>query len=547
MGRIGPYRISELLGRGGMGYVFAATDGRLRREVAVKLMRENVGTTADAKRRFVAEARSMAAITHDNVATIFEVGLHRGMPLMAMERLRGHPLSDETRPGTTFEVARILTVAIDVARGLEAAAEQGIVHRDIKPANLWVDERTGRHKILDFGLAVDGHAVKSLTSSTSVVGSPGYLSPEQARSDVVDHRTDLYSLGVILYQMSTGQLPLVAKDIASQLIAILCHAPIPPTRHRPDLPTPLERFILRLLEKEPGDRFGTATEVVRAAERLKDELASGSTARFPALTVTDTAAASKPRAKPGKRTPAVEPEQAAAASRRPGSSRKPATKIHYWATAGTVAVAGLLFAIWQPWQSRRSASAVKPSVAANNSSDQTTSANSSPAVARVDRGNRIDGDALATATRAEAKDMATAAATNSTPQTLKPWTITDSVEHPKRVPAGHALSLRIRVMNDAGSDSVDVQSVRRLPQAAQIQTFVVPETGQPQPLGYPLRLRGRRLPEAGQTSEIDVQLWTAGMEPGEKRLRIDLQTPDGRSVSSTETTLKIDAAESDDG
>lgn len=221
LGRLGPYRIVGLLGQGGMGEVFQAQDGRLKRTVALKVMNKKFAATANSRKRFIEEARSMAAVHHDNVATIFEVGVHNGMPFLAMEMLKGQSLLDGMAGKRQFPWRDVVRVAREVAAGLAAANECGIIHRDIKPGNIWLEEPSGRAKILDFGLALAGN--DHLSPRNSVIGSPGYLSPEQARHEPVDDRTDLDALGVVLYQMVTGGLPVTAKSMSGQFIAIICH------------------------------------------------------------------------------------------------------------------------------------------------------------------------------------------------------------------------------------------------------------------------------------------------------------------------------------
>ena len=218
IGRLGPYRVTGLLGKGGMGQVFVAEDGRLKRRVALKVMNQKFAATPNSKKRFVEEARAMAAVHHDNVATIFEVGLRSGMPFIAMEMLRGKTLESWQAEGRGFTTEQILRLAQNVASGLAAAHACGIVHRDIKPANIWI-ENSGRAKILDFGLALAGP--DRFSRRGAVIGTPGYLSPEQARNEPLDDRTDLFSLGVVLYQMCAGRLPLVSDSITGQMIAII--------------------------------------------------------------------------------------------------------------------------------------------------------------------------------------------------------------------------------------------------------------------------------------------------------------------------------------
>ncbi|MGB7326267.1 MAG: serine/threonine-protein kinase, partial [Rubripirellula sp.] len=204
LGVLGHYRIISELGRGGMGFVFRAEDIKLKRSVALKVMNQKIAAVPNSRKRFLTEARSMAAIHHDNVVTIFEVGESKGTPFMAMEMLAGQTLEsyNKSNPRTEFET--IIEFASQIARGLAAAHAKGIVHRDIKPANIWIQEGAGRVKILDFGLALASTPVDQLAGRGAVIGTPGYLAPEQARSDPMDDRSDLYSLGVVLYEMCTG-------------------------------------------------------------------------------------------------------------------------------------------------------------------------------------------------------------------------------------------------------------------------------------------------------------------------------------------------------
>ncbi len=269
LGSLGHYRVIEELGRGGMGYVFRARDKRLHRDVALKVMNQKVAGTPFSRRRFIHEARAMAAVHHDNVATIFEVGEKAGTPFMAMEMLQGSTLEtlngDQRRLG--FE--QVIAYAEQIARGLAAAHAKGIVHRDIKPANIWIEPEKDRIKILDFGLALAATPVDQMAGRGAVIGTPGYLSPEQARTEPLDDRSDLYSLGVVLYEMCTGCLPLQSSSVIGQLIAILAHRPRPLREINPDIPEPLAALIHRLLYKEPRARIASATALLDELQRVE--------------------------------------------------------------------------------------------------------------------------------------------------------------------------------------------------------------------------------------------------------------------------------------
>ena len=265
LGSLAHYRVVSELGRGGMGFVFKAEDTKLKRSIALKVMNQKISEVAGSRKRFISEARAMAAIHHDNVATIFEVGESDGIPFMAMEMLKGETLEALNRRKERLDFEKIIKYATDIARGLEAAHVRGIVHRDIKPANIWIEEGVDRIKILDFGLALASTPVDQLAGRGSVVGTPGYLSPEQARSDPLDNRSDLYSLGVVLYELCTGKLPIQSKSVHQQLISILAHRPTPIDEVNPDIPKPLRDMIHKLLRKEPRSRF-------QSAQALEDEL-----------------------------------------------------------------------------------------------------------------------------------------------------------------------------------------------------------------------------------------------------------------------------------
>ncbi len=261
LGRLGPYRIIDTLGKGGMGDVLLAEDTRLKRSVALKLMNRQISLAPNSRVRFLDEARAMAAVHHDNVVTIFEVGEQNGTPFMAMEVLQGETLEAVNISKRRLTESQIIDVALQIAAGLHAAHSRGIIHRDIKPANIWIQPASGRVKILDFGLAVCGDGVDRLSGRNSVIGSPGYLSPEQARNDPVDDRTDLYSVGVVLYQLCCGKLPLASRSISGQLINILTHQPQPLRERNPDISKSFAAVIDRLLSKEPVDRPRSAQEI----------------------------------------------------------------------------------------------------------------------------------------------------------------------------------------------------------------------------------------------------------------------------------------------
>lgn len=271
LGMLGDYRILGELGKGGMGYVFRAEHTVLERAVALKVMNKKIASTPNSRDRFLQEARAMAAVHHDNVVVIFEVGMNEGTPFMAMEMLRGETLEAVNARKEARDYDTVIRYASQIAKGLAAAHDKGIVHRDIKPANIWIEEGSQRIKILDFGLALAQSPLDEFAGVGSVCGTPGYLTPEQARSDPLDDRSDLYSLGAVLFEMCTGRLPIQRPAIAEQLVALLSHAPKPVRELNPDIPQPLADLIHRLLAKEPVDRPASASALVKELEKVAIE------------------------------------------------------------------------------------------------------------------------------------------------------------------------------------------------------------------------------------------------------------------------------------
>ena len=270
--RVGDYELVSVLGQGGIGVVYLATDSVLRRPVAIKMLRPNQADQPAMRERFLREARSAAALRHDNVVAIYGVSEHEGRPYLVMEYVEGGSLADRMREHGPLSPADVARLGTEVASGLAAAHAKGIVHRDIKPGNVLWDSTAGRYKLTDFGLAKALDDV-SLTRTGIVVGTPEFLSPEQAEGRPVDARSDLFSLGVVLHAACVGESPFHADSTLAVLNRVCTHIPPPLDQICPDCPPTLARLVARLLEKKPERRIGSATDVV---DQLR-QLATGAT------------------------------------------------------------------------------------------------------------------------------------------------------------------------------------------------------------------------------------------------------------------------------
>ncbi len=277
LGRLGPYRLLRVLGSGATGVVFLAEDVQLGRPAALKVMKPVSDDSDLARQRFLREARAAALLDHDHVVPIYQIGEDRGLPFLAMKLLQGETLGDRLEREGQLLIHEVLRIGREVALGLAAAHDKGLVHRDVKPANIFLEGPDARVKLVDFGLARGGEDAQ-LTRTGTVLGTPAYMSPEQARGARADHRSDLFSLGGVLYRMCAGRTPFKADDTMGMLLALTHDDPPPVRALNSDVPEPLAGLIARLLAKRPEGRPQSAAAVADLLEAIEAQGAAARTA-----------------------------------------------------------------------------------------------------------------------------------------------------------------------------------------------------------------------------------------------------------------------------
>ncbi|MFZ5981591.1 MAG: protein kinase domain-containing protein, partial [Candidatus Zixiibacteriota bacterium] len=264
--KISHYKIINKVGAGGMGEVYLAEDTELDRKVALKFLPSYLCPDEDCRKRFKREAQAAAKLSHPNIIHIYEVSEYQGRPFFAMEHVEGRTLGNVIKDDK-LDLKKVIELTLQICEGLQEAHEAGVVHRDIKPANIVLDNK-GYPKLLDFGLA-SVRGGEKVTKTGSTLGTVGYMSPEQSQGKEVDRRSDLFSLGVVLYEMITGKAPFTEEYEAATIHAIINETPEPLARYKTRVPEDLQRIVSKLLEKDPDRRYQSAADVMADLNRLK--------------------------------------------------------------------------------------------------------------------------------------------------------------------------------------------------------------------------------------------------------------------------------------
>lgn len=271
--RIGTYTVISDIGRGGMGKVYLGRDEQLQRDVAIKVMHAHRAGNDSARRRFLQESRATAAVDHPHIVTIHQVGEHDGLPFIVMQRLQGRTLQEQREQSGRLPLLESLRIAREIATGLAAAHARNLIHRDIKPANIFLEGPERRVKIIDFGLAIDAADTSTkMTTDGSIVGTPAYMSPERVNENPIDAQSDIFSLGVILYEMLSGRLPFEGESLVKTLMAITRGGATPLHTVAPDIPEAVSDLVMKLIAHDKADRPANATAVADAITALEKSL-----------------------------------------------------------------------------------------------------------------------------------------------------------------------------------------------------------------------------------------------------------------------------------
>jgi len=262
------YRILEKLGEGGMGIVYLAEDTKLERQVAIKFLPSHISSNSDERKRFEIEAKTAAALNHINIATIHAIEEVNDEMFIVMEYIDGQELKEKISKGTVT-IDQTIKIATQMAEGIQEAHSKGIVHRDIKSSNIMITEK-GQIKIMDFGLAKVGAGIQ-LTKEHSTLGTAPYMSPEQIRGDEVDQRTDIWSFGVVIYEMLTGELPFKGDYEQAVIYSILNESPASPKEIRPDIPSELKDIIIKALVKDRHERYKSVIELIDDLQKIEEK------------------------------------------------------------------------------------------------------------------------------------------------------------------------------------------------------------------------------------------------------------------------------------
>ncbi len=277
MERLGRYQIERELGRGSMSIVYEAFDPHIDRRLAVKVLRERYARDVRSRQRFLREARSAGGLNHPNIVTVFDVGQFEGAPYLVMERLQGETLAELLEADTRLDTREIIDIGIQLASALHYAHERGIIHRDIKPSNIYFDRESGLVKLVDFGIAAIDRRIRegTIADDENITGTPRYMAPEQLQGDQPDLRSDLYSLGVVLYQLLSGNLPFTADSLGTLLGQVLNEPPPKLIAQHDNAPVELIELIMRLLAKDAKSRHFDGSQVMQELQEIRADLDRG--------------------------------------------------------------------------------------------------------------------------------------------------------------------------------------------------------------------------------------------------------------------------------